>query len=93
PCAMFGKNVIDGSFLHLTYYLANMNFMAYFTSFFLYMFAFYCLIAQFKYLRLEDHYKAKNPVFLWFKVLLISAIMIGISYLGFIGIKFVFNVK
>lgn len=92
PSAEFAKSLLNERIYHLTYFLAYNHFICYLLNIFLYCFSFYCLLAQFKYLRLEDNVKAKNAIFLWIKVIIISALMLGLSYHGYQFILLIFNI-
>lgn len=92
PSAEFAKSLLNERIYHLTYFLAYNHFICYLLNIFLYCFSFYCLLAQFKYLRLEDNVKAKNAFFLWIKVIIISALMLGLSYHGYQFILLIFNI-
>ncbi|MDO4466804.1 MAG: hypothetical protein Q4C49_07320 [Bacillota bacterium] len=93
PSMEFIQSIQNGNIYRLTYFLAYNHFICYMLNIFLYFFSFYCLIAQFKYLRLEDCVKAKNAVLLWLKAILISIFMLGLSYYGYQFILFIFNIQ
>lgn len=53
-------------------------------------YTFYLILAQFKYMRLEDTFKADTLIFFWIKVIFVSILSIGLGYGGYVLIAFAY---
>ncbi len=65
------------------YVLSHHEIMIVFLQTMLYIFSFYCMWAQFKFIRLEDTYKANSVLFFCIKMAFLSIFVLLISYFGY----------
>lgn len=91
--SQFAHDVFNLKITNVYYYFTNPTFTIVVLQGFIFMVPLYCLWAQFKYMRLEETYKAQWLVTYCFKILFVCAFMFLISYFGFEGIKIVFQIN
>lgn len=83
PLAQFLKDVQDGNIYYFSYWVTRYEPILLLNQMVCYFAAFYVVWAQFKYMRLEKHYKATKLGFLWFKIILVCLLLVANS-LGFV---------
>ena len=86
--AVFSKEILD-----VFFYLQKPYAMDILLGFFVIFTSCYILWAQFKYLRLEDTFKARWIITYLLKVLFVCALVVGVSYFGFDFIDQVYEVS
>ena len=85
---LFAGNVFD-----IFYLLTNHSIIVYILQGILFFIPVYCMWSQFKYMRLENTYKAMNILTYAIKVLFICIVMIFLAVEGFDFINFVYQVE
>ena len=85
---LFAGNVFD-----IFYLLTNHSIIVYILQGILFFIPVYCMWSQFKYMRLENTYKAMNIFTYAIKVLFICIVMIFLAVEGFDFINFVYQVE
>lgn len=85
---LFAGNVFD-----IFYLLTNHSIIVYILQGILFFIPVYCMWSQFKYMRLENTYKAMNIVTYVIKVLFICFVMAFLAIEGFDFINFVYQVE
>lgn len=86
----FLKDIDDQSIYSILYWFTHVQPTMLIHQFVCYFAAFYVVWAQFKYMRLENHYKAVSLTTFWVKVIIVSFVLVAIS-LGFMYlVKFVY---
>ncbi len=88
----FRKQVQTDQLLDVFYYLKNHEIFSVILQGILFFASFYLVWAQFKYMRLEDSYKANHIVLFAFKIIFVCIIMLGLSYGGYYMIDFAYYV-
>ncbi len=88
----FRKQVQANQLLDYFYYLKHHEFFSVFIQGVLFFASFYVVWAQFKYMRLEDTFKANHIVLFAFKIVFVCAIMMGLSYGGYYALDFAYYV-
>lgn len=78
----FAQDIFSKEAFHLFYILRNHTAMMVALQAILYLIPMYCMWAQFKYMRLENTYKARNIGFFMVKILFICALIVLINYGG-----------
>lgn len=90
---VFQKALANKEVFRLFYWATNHEPISNLLQSILFFASFYVEWAQFKYMRLEDSYKANNLIFFWIKVILICVILLFLSSQGFQFINNVFYVN
>lgn len=90
---VFRKHLAHNELFEILYYFQNHEIFSVILQGLLFFSSFYMIWAQFKYMRLESNYKARNIVFLWIKVLFVCAIMLGLSWGGYALLDMAYYVK
>lgn len=85
---LFAGNVFD-----IFYLLTNHSIIVYILQGILFFIPVYCMWSQFKYMRLENTYKAMNIITYVIKVLFICFVMVFLAIEGFDFINFVYQVE
>lgn len=85
---LFAGNVFD-----IFYLLTNHSIIVYILQGILFFIPVYCMWSQFKYMRLENTYKAMNIITYVIKVLFICFVMAFLAIEGFDFINFVYQVE
>lgn len=85
---LFAGNVFD-----IFYLLTNHSIIVYVLQGILFFIPVYCMWSQFKYMRLENTYKAMNIITYVIKVLFICFVMVFLAIEGFDFINFVYQVE
>ncbi len=83
PLTQFLKDVQEGNIYYFAYWVTRYEPILLLNQMACYLAAFYVVWAQFKYMRLENHYKATKIGFLWFKIILVCLLLVANS-LGFV---------
>lgn len=65
------------------YYVRHYEWVSVILSGLVMFYTFYLVCAQFKYMRLENSFKADNMIFFWIKVIFVSILSIGLGYGGY----------
>ncbi|MGM9947733.1 hypothetical protein [Floccifex sp.] len=89
----FTKDVFSLKIVNAYYYFTNPTFTIVVFQAFILMVPLYCLWAQFKYMRLEETYKARWIFTYIFKICFVCSLMFVLSYFGYEGIMIVFQLK
>ena len=90
---LFVDDVFSMSIADPYYYFVSPTFSFIVMQFIVLFIPCYCLWAQFKYMRLEDTFKARWIVTYMFKILVVCAVMFGFAYGGFELIKIAFQLE
>lgn len=89
----FRTDLFAGNVFDIFYLLTNHSIVVYILQGILFFLPVYCMWSQFKYMRLENTYKAMNVITFVIKVLFICAVMIFLAIEGFDFINFVYQVE
>ena len=81
--AVFKKHIAAGKLWHVLYYFKNHEIFSVILQGILFFVSFYVVWAQFKYMRLEDSYKANNIVFFCIKIVFVCLILVALSAGGY----------
>lgn len=89
----FRTDLFAGNVFDIFYLLTNHSIIVYILQGILFFIPVYCMWSQFKYMRLENTYKAMNILTYAIKVLFICIVMIFLAVEGFDFINFVYQVE
>lgn len=89
----FRTDLFAGNVFDIFYLLTNHSIVVYILQGILFFLPVYCMWSQFKYMRLENTYKAMNVITFVIKVLFICAVMVFLAIEGFDFINFVYQVE
>ena len=89
----FRTDLFAGNVFNVFYLLTNHSIMVYILQGILFFIPVYCMWSQFKYMRLENTYKAMNIITYVIKVLFICFVMAFLAIEGFDFINFVYQVE
>ena len=89
----FRTDLLAGTIFDIFYLLTNHSIMVYILQAILFFIPLYCMWSQFKYMRLENTYKAVHVVTYVIKVVLICVILILLSTKGYDFINLVYQVE
>lgn len=82
--SLFLKDIHKNPFTSVLYYLQNYQWASVILTGVTMMYSFYLVWAQFKYMRLENSFKADNIIFFWIKVTFVSILSIALGYGGYV---------
>lgn len=89
----FRTDLFTGNVFNVFYLLTNHSIVVYILQGILFFIPVYCMWSQFKYMRLENTYKAMNIITFAIKVLFICVVMVFLAIEGFDFINFVYQVE
>lgn len=89
----FRTDLFAGNVFDIFYLLTNHSIIVYILQGILFFIPVYCMWSQFKYMRLENTYKAMNIITYVIKVLFICFVMAFLAIEGFDFINFVYQVE
>lgn len=89
----YRTDLFAGNVFEIFYLLTNHSIIVYILQGILFFIPVYCMWSQFKYMRLENTYKAMNIITYVIKVLFICFVMVFLAIEGFDFINFVYQVE
>lgn len=81
--AVFIQSLYAHELQSVLYFLTHHEFMTVTLQIVVFFVSFYVVWAQFKYMRLENTYKANNLINFWIKTICVCLLLIGLSFGGF----------
>lgn len=87
---IFSKVMYTHNIYSYFYYLTNHEWVSALFEGVIMFASFYVTWAQFKYMRLENSFKANTMIRFWIKIVLVCIILIGLSFGGYCAIKYAY---